>query len=62
MEKSLEGRIYGEGLRPFVLFSLTKRKLRDDPMAVYSFLRGRGGRGSRRGNTYFLSVLTKDRT
>lgn len=45
MVRSLEGKSYGEWLRPFVLFSLTKRKLRDDPMAAYSIsplLRGKG--------------------
>jgi len=42
--KSLEGKTY-ECLRSLGLFSLEKRRLRGDHVAVYTFLKGGSGEG-----------------
>ena len=47
MVKDLEGKTYNEQLRSLGLFSLEKRRLSADLIAVYSFLmRGSGGEGA----------------
>ncbi|KAK4826554.1 hypothetical protein QYF61_010119 [Mycteria americana] len=58
MVKCLEGKTYEEWLRSFALFSLEKRRLRGDLIAVYSFLKG----GSGGGGADLLSLVTSDRT
>ncbi|KAJ7401155.1 hypothetical protein BTVI_98569 [Pitangus sulphuratus] len=58
MVKDLEGKPYGEWLRSLGLFSLEKRRLKEDLNAVYNFfVRERGGVG-----TDLFSVVTKDRS
>ncbi|KAJ7418847.1 cd99 antigen-like [Willisornis vidua] len=58
MVKGPEGKPYEEWLRSFCLFSLEKRRLRGDLIAVYNFLvRRRGGAG-----TDLFSVVTSDRS
>ena len=58
MVKGLGGKTYEQRLRSLGVFSLEKRRLRGDLIAVYSFLR----RGSRGGGADLLSLVTSDRT
>jgi len=58
MVKDLKCKTYEEQVRSLSLFSLEKRKLRDDLIAVYSFLK----RGNRGGGADLLSLVTSDRT
>ena len=58
MVKGLKGNIYRGWLRSLGLFSLEKRRLRCDLIAVYNFLNaGIGG-----GDADLLSLVTRDRT
>ena len=58
MVRGLEGKTYEEGLRSLGLFSLEKRRLRGDLMAVYTFLKeGSGG-----GGADLLSLVTSNKT
>ncbi|PKU36236.1 hypothetical protein llap_13459 [Limosa lapponica baueri] len=54
MVKSLKGKIYEERLRSLGSFSLEKRKLRGDLIAVYNFLK----EGSRWGGADLLSLVS----
>jgi len=56
--KSLKGKTYKEQLRSLGLFSLEKRRLRAEPISVYTFLK----RGSGGGGADLLSLVTSDRT
>jgi len=56
--KGLEGKIYEGQLRSLGLFSLENRRLRGDPKAVYSFLKGGSGGGA----AHLLCLVTSDRT
>ena len=58
MVKGLEEKLYEEQLKPLCLFSLEKRRLREDLIKVCSFL-PRGGEGA---GADLLSLLTNDRT
>jgi len=56
--KGLEGMSYEEQLRTLCLSSLEKRRLRDDLIGLYSFLR----RGSEEGRVDLLCLVPSDRT
>ncbi|KAK4816262.1 hypothetical protein QYF61_013896 [Mycteria americana] len=56
--KGLKGQTYEEELRSLRLFSLEKRSLRGDLIAVYMFLKG----DSRGGAANLLFLVTSDRT
>ncbi|XP_010282718.1 PREDICTED: CD99 antigen [Phaethon lepturus] len=58
MVKGLEGKTYKEHLRSLGLFSLEKRRLRCELIAVYNFLKG----GSGGGGDGLLSLVTTTRT
>jgi len=58
MVKGLKGKAYEEQLISLGLFSLEKRRLRVDLMAVCSFLKG----GSKGGGADLLSLVTSNRT
>ncbi|KAK4811120.1 hypothetical protein QYF61_019751 [Mycteria americana] len=58
MMKGIECMTYEEQLRILGLFSLEKRRLRGDLIAVYSFLM----RGSREGGADLFSLVSGDRT
>jgi len=58
MVKGLKGKTYKEWLRSLGLFSLEKRRLRWDLLAVYSFVKA----GSGGGGADLLSLMTSDRT
>ncbi|RMC09754.1 hypothetical protein DUI87_13546 [Hirundo rustica rustica] len=58
--KGLEGKLYEECLRSLGLFSLEKRRLKGDLIAVYSFLmRASGGAGT---DIDLFSLVISDRT
>jgi len=57
MVKGLKGKSYEEWLRLLGLFSLEKRRLKDNFIAVYIFLKGSSG-----GGDADLSLVTSDRT
>ncbi|PKU39368.1 hypothetical protein llap_10326 [Limosa lapponica baueri] len=56
--KSLEGEIHKKWLRSLSLFSMLKRRLRADLIAVYNFLKESSGGG----DTNLLSLVTSSRT
>ena len=58
MVKGLEGKPYKEQLKSLGLFSLEKRRLRGDLIAVYIFLRREGGGAG----ADLFSLATNDRT
>jgi len=58
MVKGLKAKTYEGQLRLLGLFSLEKRRLRGDLIAVFNFLK----RGSGGGGADLLSLVTNDRT
>jgi len=59
--KGLEGMSYKEWLRTRGLSSFVKRRLRDNLIALYSFLRRGSGEGSGEGGADLFSLICRDR-
>ncbi|KAJ7408461.1 hypothetical protein BTVI_59458 [Pitangus sulphuratus] len=58
MVKGLEGKLYEEQLRSFVLFNLERRRLRGDLIVIFNILL----KGSRGEDTDLYSLITSDRS